>query len=102
MKGHFFAAVLLGVIACSPVHAQGVQTGTITGVVQSTDTVPLPGVTVTASSPALPGAAHRHHRCERRLHHQGFAAGHLCGGFRARQFPAGQARGDPAESGRNR
>src|SRR3954469_21807320 len=35
--------------------AQGVQTGTITGTVQSADGLTLPGVTVTASSPALQG-----------------------------------------------
>jgi hypothetical protein len=35
--------------------AQGVQTGIVTGLVVSTDNVPLPGVTVTASSPVLQG-----------------------------------------------
>jgi hypothetical protein len=35
--------------------AQGVQTGTMTGIVVSSDNLPLPGVTVTASSPALQG-----------------------------------------------
>jgi len=35
--------------------AQGVQTGTMTGIVVSSDSLPLPGVTVTASSPALQG-----------------------------------------------
>jgi hypothetical protein len=39
----------------SPARAQGVQTGTITGTVQSADGQPLPGVTVTATSPALQG-----------------------------------------------
>src|SRR5262245_12882306 len=39
----------------SLVSAQGVQTGIVTGIVQSTDQAPLPGVTVTASSPALQG-----------------------------------------------
>lgn len=39
----------------SPVAAQGVQTGTISGVVQSSDKLPLPGVTVTVSSPNLQG-----------------------------------------------
>ncbi len=37
------------------VHAQGVQTGTVTGIVDSADRLPLPGVTVTATSPALQG-----------------------------------------------
>ena len=36
-------------------HAQGVQTGTVTGIVDSADGLPLPGVTVTATSPALQG-----------------------------------------------
>ena len=35
--------------------AQGIQTGTITGLVQSSDGLSLPGVTVTASSPSLQG-----------------------------------------------
>ena len=35
--------------------AQGVQTGTITGIVQSSDGLSLPGVTVTATSPSLQG-----------------------------------------------
>ena len=34
---------------------QGVQAGTVSGVVQSIDTLPLPGVTVTATSPNLQG-----------------------------------------------
>jgi hypothetical protein len=38
-----------------PSRAQGVQTGTISGLVQSVDGVPLPGVTVTAVSSALQG-----------------------------------------------
>ncbi len=37
------------------VVAQGIQTGTITGVVQSADRMPLGGVTVAATSPALLG-----------------------------------------------
>ena len=41
--------------AASPVVAQGVQAGTISGVVQSIDKLPLPGVTVTATSPSLQG-----------------------------------------------
>ena len=39
----------------SAAFAQGVQTGTITGTVQSADGLSLPGVTVTASSPAQQG-----------------------------------------------
>lgn len=34
-------------------YAQGLQTGTVTGIVSSQDDAPLPGVTVNASSPAL-------------------------------------------------
>jgi len=47
---------LLCALACvAPALAQGVQTGTIAGVVDSVDRVPLPGVTVTATSPNLQG-----------------------------------------------
>jgi hypothetical protein len=42
-----FSLVLLGHTA----HAQGVQTGLITGIVSSQDDAPLPGVTVTAAPP---------------------------------------------------
>ena len=35
--------------------AQGVQTSTITGIVQSADSLSLPGVTVTVTSPVLQG-----------------------------------------------
>jgi outer membrane receptor protein involved in Fe transport len=38
------------------VFAQGVQTGTIRGVVKDAQELPVPGVTVTATSPALQGA----------------------------------------------
>src|SRR5687767_1268330 len=38
-----------------PAVGQGVQTGTISGVVQSSDSLPLPGVTVVATSPSLQG-----------------------------------------------
>jgi hypothetical protein len=45
------AAVLVG----QPAHGQGMQTGVITGLVRSTDGLPLPGVTVEASSMVLQG-----------------------------------------------
>src|SRR5215510_2184924 len=48
-------ACLLAIGVSSPTFAQGVQTATITGTVQSADGQSLPGVTVTASSPALQG-----------------------------------------------
>ena len=41
--------------AASSAFAQGVQAGTVSGVVQSIDKLPLPGVTVTATSPSLQG-----------------------------------------------
>jgi outer membrane receptor protein involved in Fe transport len=51
--------VVLGLLAlfapAPPAHAQGLQTGTITGTVQSADGLSLPGVTVTTSSPVLQG-----------------------------------------------
>ncbi len=41
--------------AATPAVGQGVQAGTVSGVVQSVDKLPLPGVTVTATSPNLQG-----------------------------------------------
>src|SRR5258705_7744770 len=57
MKPLFGLAVcaLALLVLSSRVHAQGVQTGTITGIVQSSDGLSLPGVTVTATSPSLQG-----------------------------------------------
>ena len=52
---------LIGLAVCailalsSTARAQGIQTGTITGIVQSSDGLSLPGVTVTATSPSLQG-----------------------------------------------
>src|SRR5262249_47949323 len=50
--GLAFGALLA---SASLARAQGVQTGTITGTVQSPDGLPLPGVTVTTTSPVLQG-----------------------------------------------
>src|SRR5438552_6668259 len=56
MKSLLIALGLVATLASgSFVHAQGVQTGTISGTVQSADGLTLPGVTVTATSPALQG-----------------------------------------------
>src|SRR6516165_40170 len=56
MKGVLTAFGLVGMIAAgSFAYAQGAQTGTITGTVQSPDGLSLPGVTVTAASPVLQG-----------------------------------------------
>jgi outer membrane receptor protein involved in Fe transport len=50
----FTAAIV--VLACAPLaHSQGLQLGTITGVVQSADGLPLPGVTITVKSPSMQG-----------------------------------------------
>jgi hypothetical protein len=50
------AALTAVLLAFSPMaSAQGLQTGVITGIVQSTDDLSLPGVTVTVASPALQG-----------------------------------------------
>src|SRR6185503_13431704 len=46
-------AVLALVLLSQTAYGQGLQTGTVTGSVSSQDSAPLPGVTVTASSPAL-------------------------------------------------
>src|SRR5258705_451549 len=54
----WFAAVvcLTGTLLCAiPAGAQGVQTAVLTGATTSADGVALPGVTITASSPALQG-----------------------------------------------
>lgn len=47
----------LGLLLCAPISAasQGVQTGTVRGAVTDTQDLPLPGVTVTVSSPSLQG-----------------------------------------------
>ncbi len=47
---------LAGTLFCAmPAHAQGVQTAVVTGTATSADGVSLPGVSVTAASPALLG-----------------------------------------------
>jgi hypothetical protein len=48
-------ALLAVAIGFTPAFAQGTQTGVLTGVVESTDGSRLPGVTVTATSPAMQG-----------------------------------------------
>jgi hypothetical protein len=48
-------ACLLALASGTVAYAQGVQTGTITGTVKDPGGLSLPGVTVTASSPALQG-----------------------------------------------
>ena len=56
--GLYFAALVVfdAVVAPDPVaSAPSLQTGTVTGIVKSSDGVALPGVQVTASSAALPG-----------------------------------------------
>jgi hypothetical protein len=53
LAGWLVAATLL--LSSTFAYAQGVQTGTVTGIVASTDGLSLPGVTVTATSPALQG-----------------------------------------------
>ena len=50
-----FALVVLLVASALPAFSQGTQTGTISGSVRSTDSLPLPGVTVTATAPELQG-----------------------------------------------
>ena len=49
----FAAALFAGIDATA--FAQGVQTGTIRGTVQDQQGLPMPGVTITATSPALQG-----------------------------------------------
>jgi hypothetical protein len=47
--------IVVGVLAASPLMAQGTQTATIIGAVTTGDGAPLPGVTVIATSPAMIG-----------------------------------------------
>jgi hypothetical protein len=51
----FALFLLLGAVA-APLLAQGVQTGTIRGVVKDQQNLTVPGTTITATSPALQGA----------------------------------------------
>ena len=51
MKRLFGLAVCALIAVSSAARAQGVQTGTITGIVQSSDGLSLPGVTVTRPHP---------------------------------------------------
>src|SRR5688572_23062708 len=55
-----FPLVLIGFLVLTtlagPAHGQGLQTGVIAGVIESADGAPLPGVTVTATSPNLQGS----------------------------------------------
>ena len=58
MKNRWFAAAvcMTAMLLCTtPAGAQGLQTAVLTGAATSADGVALPGVTVTASSPALLG-----------------------------------------------
>src|SRR5687767_736395 len=48
-------ALAFGVALAPAAEAQGLQTGILSGVVQDPDGLPVPGATVTASSPALQG-----------------------------------------------
>lgn len=48
-------ALLFALVGLEAAWAQGVQTGTIRGTVQDQQQLPVPGVTVTATSPALQG-----------------------------------------------
>ncbi|MGE3273763.1 MAG: TonB-dependent receptor [Vicinamibacterales bacterium] len=48
-------ALALLLVAAGVASPQGVQTGVLSGVVRSTDGLPLPGATVTLTSPALQG-----------------------------------------------
>jgi carboxypeptidase family protein len=55
MNRLFGLALCASLAWSSSARAQGVQTGTITGIVQSADGLSLPGVSVTATSPSLQG-----------------------------------------------
>ena len=51
----FLSVVLLAMGIAASAAAQGVQAGTIRGTVKDQQDLPVPGVTVTATSPALQG-----------------------------------------------
>lgn len=55
MRRQLLWATLLVLASFGFAHAQGVQSGTLTGQVKSSDGQPLPGATVTVKSPALLG-----------------------------------------------
>lgn len=55
MRKNVWCALALAFLAALPALAQGLPTGTLTGRVTDGDGAVLPGVTVTASSPALQG-----------------------------------------------
>ncbi len=54
-KSRWLALVLVSLVAATQVVAQGLPTGTLNGRVSEMEGLPLPGVTVTAKSPALQG-----------------------------------------------
>ena len=56
MKASTFVAAAFVCLLAAPAFAQGQQYGGVTGRVSDPDRLPLPGVTVTVSSPALQGA----------------------------------------------
>jgi hypothetical protein len=55
MKGRFLVAFVLLLIPISTAFGQGVQTATLEGTVTDQSGTPLPGVTITVSSPAMMG-----------------------------------------------
>jgi hypothetical protein len=55
MFRRLFAVVAFVCFAAAPVYAQGTQSGALSGRLSSADGQPLPGATVTVSSPALQG-----------------------------------------------
>ena len=56
MKRLVVFALALFCAASAPLFAQGVQTGTIRGIVKDQQGLAVPGATITATSPALQGA----------------------------------------------
>jgi hypothetical protein len=58
-------------------HAQGVQTGVLSGVVRDPQDLPLPGATVTATSPSMQGERTAVTDAIGCIHHPRSAAGNL-------------------------
>ena len=55
MKRRFLGLFVMLALVSGPIFAQGVQTGTLTGSVKSTDGLSIPDATVVVTSPALQG-----------------------------------------------
>src|SRR3954453_23079536 len=79
--------------AAAPALSQGVQTGTISGLVTSIDRQPLPGVTVTFASPSLQGERGAMSESNGGYHVTGLPAGTYRVGFAISSFQSAAREG---------